>query len=264
MVSPNRASVLVLMAAIVGVTFVGRAAFASEIPYIGVQFYFNQDGAYGTVPTTPLGAGDSAGVVPQTHFNAVVGPNGPYYAQSGSGISLTDAGGNTTPVTLTYSVDSSWENTFGSPTPDTELLTGEFKSNGSDSFTLNGVPTGQYDLIAYILNDNAAQDEANYTVGSSTYYVIDQSNNNYSGYVQASNANPTGTRDTGNYVEFDNVTPVGGVITLTETGGIGNNGGNGNYAVAVNGFQLVAVPEPASFSLIGAGAVGLLARRRRR
>ncbi len=97
-----------------------------------------------------------------------------------------------------------------------------------------------------------------------TYYVNEQdasTYNNSPSFVLADNTDPLGTRDTGNYVEFDNISPVDGTITLTEQG---ISGGNGNSSAAVNAFQLVSVPEPATFSLIGAGALGLLARRRHR
>jgi hypothetical protein len=236
------------------------------VPYIGVQFYFNQNGAYGTVPTQALQPTDSAGELPQEHFNTIATPSGAFYAQAGTNISLNDAGGNSTPVQLTYSSGASWENASGSMTPNQELQQAELKTTGAGNtatITLSGVNAGTYDLLAYIANDDNNLVQAAYTVGATTYYANEQAGVSNT-FTQADGLT-TDAPITGNYVEFDNISvPTNnGTITLTYEAYESTDGNNG--AAAVNGLQLAqVVPEPASASVIGLGALLFLRRRSRR
>ena len=65
----------------------------------------------------------------------------------------------------------------------------------------------------------------------------------------------------GNYVEFNNISPTGGEITITEAVG------NGGQLPSLSGLQIgevVSAPEPSSTALLvlGAGALGFMMVRR--
>ncbi len=241
----------------------GASAALGNIAYIGVQFYLANPGNYGSPATPALAANQTAGVVPQDNFNPI-GLTGGAEATSGTDLALVDAGGNATPVTLSFTSDSAWWNSANS-TPNEILLDGESKTSGTGNvmtYTLNNVPSGSYDLIVYILNDDASLVNANYTVGATTYYVTEQGGSGIDtgAFTQASNTNSSGPRDVGNYVEFYGISPSAGSIELS---GVSPGGGNAN--AAVNGFQLLSAPEPASLAIlaVASGALLLLRRQRR-
>jgi hypothetical protein len=228
----------------------GTAAFAS--PYIGVQVNSTQYGNH----ITPLGPLDEAGVVQQDHFNSL--PVGGTYPNSIA--NLTNASGTTSGVSLTTNGD---DNVFftgtgdgNSPTNDAALLGTTDKTDGTATYTFSNVPAGTYDVIVYTEIDvYAAGDEGAYSVtGSPTiFYITPQSGSNYGGSYVTTN-NPSNF-DTVNYIEFDGIAPSSGDIVVTDSVVLGQ--------AAVSAIQLVAVPEPASISLLSLAAVSLLRRRRR-
>ena len=221
-------------------------------PYIGVQFTSHGSPA--------LASSDVAGLVPQSNFN-VVPVNAQGQMTGVAGEPLRNSAGSPTPVTLSLLSDDGWSTSTSTTSPDGVLLNGEDKSTpgtGSPTatYTLSGVPDGNYTLIVYIENDTPFNN-ANINLGPTTYYVTDEAvTGGVPPFARASSTSPA-TRDVGNYVEFDNVATVGGTLTFSQTY---DSGGNGTSAV--NGFQLLsAVPEPAS--ALGIGAACLLIRRRR-
>lgn len=236
---------------------VAQAGVVQGTPYIGVQF---QGGGGTTYQLTP---GQSAGVVPQDNYN-------PVSQTSQTATALNDATGAASGVTLTTVNNNSYGSGTATATANATLLEGESKANNGSTgtYTFNNVPTGTYDLIAYIVDDNV--NPGNYTLGVTTYYVTEQAGASgggtpyYTGsFVQASNTSATGTRDAGNYVEFYNVSPTGGALTLTDIAGP-----NAGFPVAINGFQLLnastAVPEPATLGIVALGGLAILAKKRRK
>jgi autotransporter-associated beta strand protein len=218
----------------VSIVFFAGSAFAqtgTPAPYVGVQF----------VLTGPaLQSTDVAGVLPQSNFN-------PVFITAGAGTSgttpdLSDINGNTTPVTLTHTSNDGFHTLSATNSTNGILLRGEDKSgSGGNSaapgltatYTFNNVPNGAYDVVGYIENDQAGVN-ANITVGSITNYVTDQTVSFVTPPFALANSSDPTNRVTGNYVEFFDVVPVAGAITLTNT-----SEGGGNNTAAINGLQLV-------------------------
>jgi pimeloyl-ACP methyl ester carboxylesterase len=229
---------------------------------VGIQFV--QAG-----PT--LGSSQVAGVVPQDDFNPVYVANST--GTSGTTGDLVDANGNTTGITLTHVSNDGFNTSTDTTTPNGILLNGEDKtgppghtqSSGpglTATYTFNNVPSGSYNLIAYIETDSSSAGvTANMTVGSTTYYVADQATSGTPAFSLANNTNPS-SRVTGNYVEFYNVTPSAGTITLTNT-----SEGGANDTAAINGLQLLPqftltqttqTPNPTLLNTNPAGSGNLL------
>lgn len=214
---------------------------------LGVQFV--QAGP-ALIPT------QAAGVIPQTNFNPVFVNNST--GTSGTTGDLADAFGNNTGITLMHSSNDGYNSNVETNTADGTLLHGEDKSGPAgrtlsnnpgltSTYTFNNVPTGNYALIAYTENDWSGVN-ANLTVGATTNYITDQAVGGVPdatpqpvpAFLSANNTNPN-TRVTGNYVTFNNVTPVNGQITLTNT-----SEGGANDSASINGFQLVSLPSLAT------------------
>ncbi len=241
------------------------AASAAPIPYVGVQFVVPNNGG-----NTPLASSTVAGVVPQSNFNVANG-------QSGGPISLVNASGGATGISLSWSADDNWTagatangpNGIGDP----ELLNGEDKTRGTATYTLTGVPAGTYDLFIYTVSDTAANEGSSTittgsTTGPTTLYNVDQVGtawNSNPAYLSGGSTTNSTSLTPGNYVEFDNVSP-NGTGTLVFQHAFVAIGPGGNSSVAYNGFQLsqVVVPEPAAVTLFAMGALGLLAAAHRR
>src|SRR6185436_10709298 len=164
---------------------------------------------------------------------------------------LVNASGATTPVTLTAQPSEHWySGTLGAGSANGVMLQG-FIDTGSvtDPFpiTINNVPTGTYNVIVYSVGFPFQADylESFELIGGGTYPVYHvkaesglQFNANPS-FRRMSSTDPA-NRATGNYVQFDNVSPAadGSIVinTAWESTDVGNT-----HQPAVNGIQLVKV-----------------------
>jgi hypothetical protein len=206
-----------------------------------------------------LGAGETAGVMAQSNWN-----NDPtLYGASGLTThtlnSLMNNTGTSTSVSLTVSATDSWFSGTGSSDANHKLMDGIVKATASTpaTYTFNNlVPGGTYTLIAYTMEDNGRSDN-NVTVGNTKYLTTNQTGPDFTGaFVRAMNTDPNGTRDLGNYVEFDNLTAdANGQIVLTDVwaGTPASQNGAGIAAIQLQGPA--PIPEPASAALLAVGTL---------
>lgn len=194
------------------------------------------------VATAPLNADDIAGVVAQGNWNSV-DDSDPTFNVDTTIENLVDATGAVSPITLTFHAADAWFNDTPSASVNegnSKMMQGIMKATGSVDAQLNfnNVPEGIYDAYVYI-NEN----------GDNTFLNISDDKNFYKFYViephqfpdgtafkQATNRDPNGTRDLGNYVKLAGLNTLGsGKIGLT-VHYVANSDGAG-----IGGVQLVPV-----------------------
>lgn len=220
----------------------GGSADAAHM--IGVNFV----GKY----TTPMDFAETAGVVPQAHWNNV---------KSGlvQPLALTDDIGTVTGATVEWRGVMDYT-AISDTAGNNRLMRGYLAPLGATdppTATFRGLsaafPLG-YDVIVYFdgSNDIASPDVAwvmNLVVGGQSRTVRDPANTNFSGtYVEDTGAG-------GNTARFHGLTAD--VLTVTATPHDGTK-------AALNGIQLIHTPEPATAGLMAAGLAALVWRRRRR
>ncbi len=247
-----------LLVTLLSAASIGGIALASgtaSADLIGVNFVVQGTGT----AANSLSATSTAGFIPQENFNNDVsstslGGTGP---TSISKADLLDSTGTATNVSISGSFNNNYETgTHPVNGANYALLYGEFKTgkSSSASVTLSGLGSGSYNLVVYTVADffNVSSITGTFSVGSDSQTVLEQKGANFDGtFVKATDNTP------GNYIEFTNITPVSGDITLNISSVGGSN-------VGVDGIQLQTVPEPASVGIFGAGAAGLMLLSRRR
>jgi hypothetical protein len=208
-----------------------------------------------------MAASDSAGVVAQTFWNNIDSGDPPV---DGTSAALIDSTGNFTAVKIIYDASDSWNSDGGTATPDQKLMKGIIKANPDPDFTpsnntdrmvfvITNLPAGTFNVIVYAIENgvdtsgtNGAQ--ADISIGSTTYYIEQQGAFNGT-FVQATSTTP-GSYGDANYAQFNGVSPVGGVITVTAKKNIVTMDPNGvnrqpNDGIGVAGIQLVQLTGPA-------------------
>ncbi len=222
---------------------VGASDPSTQQPYVGINFVGGGTSGGGT-----LTAVDVAGAVAQENWNNLTG-------FSFDNATLFDAAGAASPVTLsgTLGTEVWYTGTIATGDADGILLQGFVTAGASRdpvTYTLNNVPAGKYQLLAYSLGfDFAAAYEEDFSLTGGgtypTYYVRAETGlpyQNSPGYRRMSSTRAD-NRDSGNYVQFDNVSPApDGTLALTVTWTAAAEG-NGHQP-ALNGIQLVKVVEP--------------------
>jgi MYXO-CTERM domain-containing protein len=245
-----------LKAALVGAVVLAVGGVASAAPFIGVNFVGGNNGG----APTALDPTDVAGVIAQANYNNVTG-------QSGTTGPLVNSIGVATAVTLTFSGAGTWGSGVGTGTPNQRLMNGYVdgqdvaSGNSKNNYLFANVPSGVYNVIVYTLPDGLDGRDQSVTingVSSSAVFVSSDAGANFNtnGFARATATSKDGAGATGNYVEFDGISPVAGFISL--------QGQSLDFRNFANGIQIVLVPEPGALGMAAVAGLGMLAGRRRR
>ena len=245
---------------------VGPAQPVPLQPYVGINFASGGDA--GTTVGASMATTDVGGAILQGFFNNIVGRT-----IDGTQV-LVDDKGVATPVTVAV-----WDtNTaaavapgglIGTGTGDASaehvMMQGSIANNNAPlTLLLGNVPAGTYNLVAYSVgfSFNSTYEEDFSLVGATTYPTLTvrgQSSLEFIAnptLVRMSSTNPA-TRDHGNYVMFENVSPAADNTLLLTVNPQSTNVGNASYFPPVNALQLVkvvAVAAPPSLTIGGQGA----------
>ncbi|HAB17664.1 MAG TPA: hypothetical protein DCE44_14570 [Verrucomicrobiales bacterium] len=209
-------------------------------PFIGVNFV----GGGNSLPG-PLLPQDVTGAVLQENWNNLEG-------FAFDAVALTDAAGAATPVTLSATFTETWySGAITSGGADGVLMQGMVSAGTpSEPVTLSiaNIPTGKYQLLVYSLGFNftpAYEQDYALTAGSSHPTITGRAEIGLDwaanpAFRRMTSTNPD-NRATGNYVQFDDVSPAAdGSLTLAVTWA--GTGGN-THQPAINAIQLVKVVE---------------------
>ncbi|HEY4313085.1 MAG TPA: PEP-CTERM sorting domain-containing protein [Pirellulales bacterium] len=227
---------------------------------IGLNFTATRFGG-GPYPILP---NESAGLVPQTNWNNTnpLGNGSTADVASPVAGTLVDNTGAATGVTVQwFNGNAEVNSSGGNTTPDERLFRGAVEGQffGSPSpqleVTVSNVPYAHYEVIAYVVGFGFAADSS-VRLGDQEFFYTQSSNFTTDGFIKAT-ATDYADRTLATYAEFDNLT--GSTFTLE----LIHQGGN---RPAIDGFQIVATPEPSSWVLIvlGCGLLGLHIRQRRK
>ena len=208
---------------------------------VSIGLTFNGSGANGA--PTAMNPTDVAGVQLQAHWNNVTNASGGNESPlvNSRGQEARNAEGDT--VTIDFASSGNWGAGTGDSTPTQRLLNGLIHSQpDSDSYIqFQNVPEGNHTLVVYTVGIPLQfQDQFYKLVGDGdvrTVYTdqmnVDQYNRN-EGYYLGTSTDPN-IRTLSNYVRFDNVKPVDGLVRFewgTTTTGF-------DRGVAVNAVQLL-------------------------
>jgi hypothetical protein len=204
------------------VTLVVNAPSGAGVGAIGIDFA-------GTSPT-PIGAGEIAGVVPQSNWNNAAGT-----AQS-TPQALVDASGAATNAAVTWSSPGGvWMTPITDQPGNPRMMKGylDTTSASATTVTVTGLPPRAYDVYVYVDGDNKVYDRAAaYTISgagitTTTINLTDPASTNFgTTFTRADNS-------TGNYVRFS-INAAGFTLDAAPTLPT-----SGTRRAPVNGIQIV-------------------------
>jgi hypothetical protein len=175
-----------------------------------------------------MGTSESAGVVPQSHWNAARG------AASGVPLALVDATGAITSATAAWSASNTWLTPITDTAGNARMMKGylDTTNTSTSSVTIAGLASGTYDVYVYVDGDNGSFTRTGaYSVnagGASTVVnVTDQGSTNFGGAFTAAR------NSAGNYVQFV-LTGTGFTLTARPV-----SGSNTTLRAPINGIQVL-------------------------
>jgi len=247
---------------------------SSHASSIGLDFGSGANGSADPDPS-PMAASESAGVVPQTNWNNLVG-----LSQATPQALLNDQG-LATGATVTWLCNNLWDTSANGGTDvagNSRMMMGYLDSNDTSitnvlvsnlpaAFTLSG-----YNVIVYYDGENGGSQRVGaYAIGGTTLYGRDAGAVFGGTFTQGQTATPpSGAMDNnaaganeipgGNYLVFSGLNAA--TFTLTAQSSVSSDATN---RAPINAVQIVQiVPEPGSAALLLAAVGALSALRRRR
>lgn len=206
-------------------------------------------------PATPysMGASESAGVVPATNWNNLLG-------STSSATDLVDGSGTATTADVSWTSNGTWSTDITAAPGNFNMMKAHLDARSAVDavVTVSSIPASianLYDVYVYFdAQTNNGSVESNYTIGSQTYFMKDTAA--FSGTFTQATGTTAGTRTSGaNYARFTNLT--GTSFTLTAD--------SESFRAEISGIQVVGVPEPSSICMLlvgGALIVGRFPRRK--
>jgi hypothetical protein len=190
-------------------------------PAIGIDFVGSN--------LTAMGPAETAGVVPNSHWNAAAG------AARSTPLALVDSSGAATTAGVTWTAQGTWLTPIADQAGNRRMMKGylDTSSTSVTTLTVTGLPSGAYDVYVYVdgqnyeFNRTAAYRISGSGITAATVTLTDAAYTNFDAtFIQAQDS-------PGNYVKFS-VNAAG--FTLTATPG---TGGNATLRAPVNGIQIV-------------------------
>ena len=251
--------------ALTTVTLATLLTTAASAAVISVNF----DGAQFGGGASILGSSDVSGVEAVDNWNNVTGSS---VGGSSTATALTDETGGATGTSLTY-FERFWSDGTAGTTANenmTQSYTNTTTGVASEAMSFAGIGSAftasGYDVIVYLgITDRNGPREfgVNIDGGTAQWIQVERHTNGldtFSSTTFASEAIAAVSTTDSNYIRFTGITASSFSINFLSDSGLGDS-----ERVGVRGIQLVAVPEPASVSLLlGTSCAALLLLRRRR
>lgn len=237
---------LLLVVAMAGILPLIGVADVMAAEMIGINFVGGQGGG------GPVGPGEVAGAAPQQNWNNLE-------LEIGGAAGMVDDTGAATTLAVEWSSANTWGGTAPGTTGDDHMMNGWLDDGGDGlTVTVTGVPYAAYNVYVYGTSDagNAGRHMGFDLQAGGGSKVLDAGPwedpvNADGSYYVGQVAGNDGVTPNPSYLLFTNVTDSAFTIQGIRDLDVGRRS-------PVSGFQVVAVPEPASAVLSGLGLILLL------
>jgi len=190
---------------------------------------------------------DIAGVHPQAYWNNATNDTGATGDGTAFGDPFTDSDNNASTITVDYATSGQWGAGTAVDSANDKMFNGLVGSGGVNidnpgTLNFNNVPDGNHSVLIYVLSPPLQFQKVSYTIGAQTYVIRAMNSDEYKpapGFYRGTTTSAANAA-VANFVRFDNVRAVGGIITLT----VATVEGSGQ-ATGLNGIQmLLNAPNP--------------------